>query len=234
MSLEAVIFDMDGVLTNTVEAHYLTWKQALGEAGISFTRKENEKLLGLTRRRSLEVILHHRPMPKAEFERLLERKNEIYLDLVKRMSREDLLPGVERLLGEIRAAGLRVAVASASRNTTPVLQHLGVLSYFDAIVDGNSITRSKPAPDVFLKAAERLDCQPDGCLVLEDSLSGIQAAAAAGMCVAGLGLAERLSPADAVFPDLSNVHLTDLYAIHQGWMNRRLQKAHNSIHISQR
>lgn len=214
MPLRAVIFDMDGVLTATVEPHYRSWKEVLDLYRIPFTRQDNEKLLGLTRRRSLEVILGERKLPEAQIQEILQRKNEVYLQYVQRMGPGDLLPGVARLLAELREQRIRVGVASASRNTLPVLQNLGIVASIDALADGNTVARSKPAPDVFLQAAAALGVDPGDCIAIEDSSAGVQAARSAGMCVVGLGSPGRVSHAHAIFPDLANVRVDDLVEVY--------------------
>jgi beta-phosphoglucomutase len=213
--VKAVIFDMDGVLTNTVEYHYLSWKKAVEPYGISFSPQENEKLLGLTRRRSLEVILGDQDLPETEIERILRQKNDCYLEYVARMTPSDLLPGAARLLAELRRSGLKVAVASSSRNTHPVLHSLGIFPLVDAVSDGAQVQRSKPFPDIFLHAALSLRVSPVNCLAVEDSAPGIRAALDAGMFVIGLGPLERVSQAHVVYPDLVHVYLEDLLDSYQ-------------------
>lgn len=223
MALEAVIFDMDGVLTATVEYHYQSWKRISEEYGLPFSRQINDKLRGLTRRRSLEVILDGREFSEQEKETMLRRKNEIFHDLIREMNRSNLLEGVDRLLGEIRAAGLQIGVASASRNAALILDHLQIEEYVEALGDGNSVQRSKPEPDVFFFTAKKLGVVPQDCLVIEDSRAGIRAAKAAGMCVVGLGPEERVGGADAVFPDLSGVGLEDLHSVYNMWQKQAVQ-----------
>jgi beta-phosphoglucomutase len=221
--LRAIIFDMDGVLTDTIEYHYLSWKRLAQEYGLPFTRKENDKLLGLTRRRSLEVLLKGRSLPDDQIQQMLKLKNIYYMEYVKTMTPADLLPGVSELLEEAQRGGLKIGVASASRNTHPVLTRLGIAGYVQAVVDGNSIRRSKPNPEVFLKTAQALEQEPHQCLVLEDSRAGVEAAHAAGMCAVGLGPVERLGKAEAVFPGLEGVRLADLEQIHRRWLEKGLR-----------
>lgn len=218
MAIQAVIFDMDGVLTATVEDHYRSWKKALEGTDITFTRKDNEKLLGLTRHKSLEVILAGRQLPAKEKEEILKRKNEIYLELAQSMSPADLLPGVKELLEELREKRVRLGVASGSSNTHIVLERLGIDGDIQAIIDGNNVKRSKPAPDVFLHVATVLNVQPGDCVVIEDSEAGVQAALTAGMCVIGVGPEQRLKQAHAVFSDLTQLHYKNMSAIHDLWV----------------
>lgn len=215
MSLKAVIFDMDGVLADTIEYHYLAWKKVLADYGIPFTRKDNQRLLGLTREKSLEVIFGDRNLPESHRQTILERKSLYFSEFLNRMSERDLLPGVRRLLVELKQAGLKVGVASGSRNAQVVLTKLGVLEWIDAIADGNLIQCSKPEPDSYLAAAQAIGVSPQDCLAIEDSPAGICAALSAGMSVIGLGPAELVRDADAVFPDLRTIDVNDLRQIHR-------------------
>jgi beta-phosphoglucomutase len=217
MELQAVIFDMDGVLCLTDEYHYRSWMRVSQVLGIPFGRQENEALRGLTRRRSLEVILKGRALPESQVQKILELKNESFLAQVEAMTPEALLDGVKQLLEELRDAGLKTGVASASRNVQIVLHRLGIYGYIDAYSDGNITTRSKPAPDSFQTTAALLGVNPKECLAVEDSQAGIQAARRAGMCVVGLGPADRVREANATYPDLSKVHLEDLREIYRRW-----------------
>ena len=218
MPLNAVIFDMDGVLCTTDDYHYHSWKEVVSKYGIPFTRQDNQELLGLTRRRSLMTLLKGRSLPEEQMDAILRRKNEVFLDLVKQMDGNDLLPGVIELLEELAANHIRMGVASASRNTGPVLKRLRIDTYMDAVIDGNTVNNSKPAPDVFLKTASALEVQPSECLVIEDSQAGVQAARAAGICVLGLGPKNRVDGATAILPNLQGVSLEDLRQIHKAWL----------------
>jgi beta-phosphoglucomutase len=219
--MQAIIFDMDGVLCATVEYHYLSWKTLAEEYDLPFSRAANEKLLGLTRRRSLEIILDGQTRPEAQIKAMLARKNDLYLQHVAQMSPADLLPGVRPLLEQAAAAGLGVGVASASRNTRVVLEKLGIAGLVGAVVDGNTLKRSKPHPEAFLRAAEALRAAPWQCLAIEDSAAGLQAALAAGMCVIGVGPPERLQAAWAVSRTLANVNLSGLEATFRCWQQEQ-------------
>jgi beta-phosphoglucomutase len=227
MPLKAVIFDMDGVLCATDDYHFHSWEEAISEYGIPFTRQDNHKLRGLTRRRSLETLLNGRRLSEKQFNEILKQKNQVFLEMVKEMGEKDLLPGVKRLLDELLENKLSIGVASASRNTGPVLKQLGIDAYMDAVCDGNTIRRSKPAPDVFLETAGALNILPSECLVLEDSQAGVQAARAAGICVVGLGPEARLQDAAAVFPSLEGVSLDLLKKIHSAWISSPGQLIHS-------
>ena len=208
--IHAFIFDLDGVLTDTAEYHFRGWKRLADEEGLSFTREDNEHLRGIPRRESLMLILKDRVYPEEKIQEMMERKNGYYLEFIKEISPRDLLPGARELLEEIRAAGLKNALGSASRNASEVIDRLGIHSLFDAISDGHSVERQKPAPDLFLYVAGQLRLSPAECIVVEDAAAGIEAARAGGFRSIGLGPPERVGKADAVFPSLAGIHLSDL------------------------
>ncbi len=209
-TIRAFLFDLDGVLTDTSEFHFLAWKRLADEEGLPFTRKDNEALRGVGRRESLDLILKGKKIPDATAEAWMERKNNYYLELVKTMSPGDLLPGAVELLQELRQAGLKFAIVSSSKNTPLVLERLQLAVPPDAVVDGSMVSHSKPAPDLFLKAAKLLGIPPEQCVVVEDAAAGVEAGCAAGMRTLGLGPVERVGQADLVLPDLSQAHLNDL------------------------
>jgi beta-phosphoglucomutase len=208
----AFLFDLDGVLTDTSEFHYLGWKRLADEEGVLFERTDNEALRGVSRAGSLELILKGRTISPQQFAEWMERKNNYYLDRVKRMTPADILPGVLDLLAELKSAGIKIAVASGSKNAPLVIERIQIANWLDAVVvvDGILITRSKPAPDLFLTAAEKVGCPPKQCVVVEDAAVGIQAGKAGGMRTLGLGPVERVGEADLVLPDLAGVRLADL------------------------
>ncbi|UBF29632.1 beta-phosphoglucomutase [Kovacikia minuta CCNUW1] len=208
--IHAVIFDLDGVLTDTSEFHYLGWKRLADEEGIPFDRTLNESLRGVSRRDSLLRLLNERTVTEDELQAMMVRKNGYYLDLIRTITPDHLLPGVLNLLDELRLAGIKVALGSASKNAQEVLERLGILNRMDAIADGNSVKNSKPAPDVFLYAADQLDVLPANCVVVEDAASGIEAALRAGMGTVGLGPLERVGAAHVILPNLQGVHWADL------------------------
>lgn len=203
----AVIFDLDGVLTDTAELHYQSWQALADELGLPFDRQRNEALRGLSREQSLALVLADRAGEfSAERQRdLLERKNRAYLEQVDRMTAADLLPGAAELLAGVRAAGWRCAVGSSSRNARRVIERLGIGGLLDLVVDGNDAPRSKPDPQVFLLAAERLDATPTACVVVEDAAAGVEAARRAGMAVLGVGPAQRVGAADAHVARIADV-----------------------------
>ena len=208
--VKGFIFDLDGVLTDTAEYHYRGWKRLADELGIPFTREDNEALRGIPRLASLRLILKGREYPEDEIQEMMERKNRYYLEFIKDIAPRDVLPGARELLEEIRAAGLRSALGSASKNAREVVERLGIAELLDAISDGNSVEFQKPAPDLFLHAAAQLGLSPSECIVVEDAAAGIEAAQAGGFRSVGLGPRERVGEADVVFPSLATIRLTDI------------------------
>jgi beta-phosphoglucomutase len=206
------IFDLDGVLTDTAEHHFRAWQRLCREEGWPFTRADNEKLRGVARRESLLTILQGRPLPEDQLQAALARKNQYYLDYIDEISPRDWLPGARELLEEVHAAGLKTALGSASKNAQQVVAALGATELLDAIADGNSVQRQKPAPDLFLHAARLLDLLPAECVVVEDAAAGIEAARAGGFRSVGLGPRQRVGKAEAVFPSLAGVRLKDVLA----------------------
>ncbi len=209
----AVIFDLDGVLTDTAKLHFQAWKRLADEEGLPFTREDNERLRGVSRRQSLEYLLQGRAVSDAEAEALMARKNEYYRQMIRRLTPSDLLPGAAELLAELRQARIKIAIASASRNAREVIERLGIAAQVDAISDGNSVERQRPAPDLYLHAARQLGVRPEQCVVVDDAAAGIEAARAAGMRVVGLGPASRVGNADIVLANLDGVHLDDILAM---------------------
>jgi beta-phosphoglucomutase len=208
---KAIIFDLDGVLTDTSEYHYKAWKRLADEEGIPFTREENdEHLRGVGRRDSLMYILKGREVSEEQIQVMMDRKNRYYTEMIKSMTPKDLVAGGRDLLNEIRMAGIKVAIASSSKNAHTVLERLEILSYLDGIADGNSVANSKPAPDLFIYAAGSVQVPTPDCLGVEDADAGIEAIKAAGMQALGIGPKERFHRADKVLPTLANLHLKDV------------------------
>ena len=190
MQFQAIIFDLDGVICFTDEYHYRAWKAMADDMGIPFDRTVNNRLRGVSRMASLDIILEKYTGPalsQAEKEKLAQRKNDIYRESLKEMSPADLSAEVKETLEGLRALGLKLAIGSSSKNTPFILGQIGLKDFFDAVSDGNNITRSKPDPEVFVKAAQMLGIAPEACLVVEDAVSGAQAGHAGGMKVACLG-----------------------------------------------
>lgn len=215
MELRALIFDLDGVLTDTAEYHYRGWQRLADELGLPFDRQRNEALRGVDRRRSLELLLAGRPATEAQLQAWMERKNRYYVTFIQQMTPADLLPGALALLQEARAAGLKIGIGSASKNTATVLERLQLQPYVDAVSDGYSVVQAKPAPDLFLQCAERLGVKPAEAAVVEDAEAGIAAALAGGFWTVGLGPQERVGEAHLVLPNLAGVHLADILSAFQ-------------------
>ncbi|WP_373540687.1 beta-phosphoglucomutase [Chamaesiphon sp.] len=209
----AVIFDLDGVITNTVYFHYLSWQQLADEEGIPFNKQIHDRgMLGLNREDALHYLLGDRQLTHIQQQLLLNRKNDYYLALINELNRVHLLPGIDNLLVELHFAGIKLALGSSSKNAEMVLQRLGIRHFFNCIADGHSVPHLKPAPDVFLHAADLLQVSPHQCLVVEDAPAGVAAGLAAGMWVLGVGPYERLAQAHLVLPTLSGIGWADILA----------------------
>lgn len=210
LDIKGFIFDLDGVLTDTAEFHYQAWQKLADEEGLPFSRQANEALLGLSRRESLMQIIKDRPFPEAKIQEMMERKNHYYVESIQNITAKEVLPGAITLLDELRQAGIKIAIGSGSKNAQTVMEKLGIGDRVDVIADGYSVQNSKPAPDLFLFAAQQLGLEPKQCVVVEDAAAGIEAAIAGGMWAVGLGSPERLSAAHVVLPSLAGVTWADL------------------------
>ena len=208
--IKAYILDLDGVITDTAEFHFKAWKKMADEEGIPFGREDNEKLRGVSRRKSMELILNGREMEESKIQKLMDRKNEYYNDFLNNLSEGDLLPGARDLIDEIISRGYKIAVASSSRNAKTVLKNLGIMDIFDTISDGHSVENSKPAPDLFLHTAEKLDLSPKECVVIEDAESGIKGALAANMVAVGVGPEDRLGKAHYRYDTVKDIDLDEI------------------------
>jgi beta-phosphoglucomutase len=217
MKISAVIFDLDGVIVSTDEYHYQAWKQISYQEGIFFDRNINERLRGVSRMESLEIILSHSGKNYSEREKevLAQQKNDVYCELLNKLSPNDILPGVINLLLSLKAKHIKIAIGSSSKNTPFILKQIGLTANFDAIADGNGIKNSKPDPEVFLLAAEKLGVRPEECVVIEDAQAGIDAAIAAGMIAVGVGSAANCFNAHIKLTDLSNVNIDQLLAVNE-------------------
>jgi beta-phosphoglucomutase len=208
---KAIIFDLDGVLTDTSEYHYRAWKHLADDEGIPFTREENdEHLRGVDRRNSLMYIIRGRHYSEDQIQEMMDRKNRYYTEMIKSMTPNDLVAGGRELLQEIRDAGIKIAIASASKNCRTVVEHLDIMKYLDGLADGYSVSNGKPAPDIFVYAAGLLHTPTSDSLVIEDADAGVEAAKTGGMQALGIGPQERFHRADKVLPTLANKHLQDL------------------------
>lgn len=209
--IKAVIFDLDGVIVSTDDCHYLAWKQMADSQGIPFDRKDNERLRGVSRMESLAIVLEKakKTYTDAEKEDMAFQKNELYKQLVQKLTPDDILPGALETLRSLKADGVKIAIGSSSKNAPVILERIGLDHYFDAVSDGNQINNSKPDPEVFLLAAKLLNLPPENCLVVEDADAGIEAGVAGGMRVLGVGSAAANPRATIGAADLSCIDLAE-------------------------
>ena len=210
MEYKGIIFDLDGVICHTDKYHYQAWKKLADKLGIYFDEKINNRLRGVSRMESLEIILEKSDKTYDEQEkiRFAEEKNSLYKELLQKMTPEDLSQEVKTTLEQLKEKGFNLPIGSSSKNAKFILERIGLSEFFDAVSDGNNITQSKPSPEVFLKAAEYLGLEPGACLVVEDAEAGLQAAVNGGMDCAGIGDASGSSLATYKlnsFKDLLNV-----------------------------
>ncbi|WP_394404707.1 beta-phosphoglucomutase [Streptococcus sp. 20-1249] len=215
---KAVLFDLDGVITDTAEYHYLAWKALAEELGIQgVDRKFNEQLKGVSRDDSLRKILDlgNVSVSEEEFARLATRKNDNYVDMIQKVTPADVYPGILQLLQELKAADIKIALASASKNGPFLLKQMELTDYFDAVADPAKVAASKPAPDIFLAAAEQVDVAIEEAIGIEDAFAGITAIKAAGALPVGVGKAEDLGDDIALVPDTSQLTLAYLQKIWQ-------------------
>jgi len=210
--IKAFLFDLDGVIVDTAKYHYIAWKKIAAGLGFDFTPEDNERLKGISREESLEILLGigNISLGKEEKEQLAREKNNIYTGLIAQMGPEEILPGVKEFLISARKKGIKTALGSASKNAAPILNTLGLLGYFDAVIDGNKISKAKPDPEVFLNGAKELNVLPDECVVFEDAAAGIEAARKGNMKSIGIGKPGILSGADAVLPGFKGVFVEDI------------------------
>lgn len=205
MTLRACLFDLDGVIVDTAKYHYIAWRETAQDLGFDFTEKDNERLKGVSRQRSLEILLEIGGIDLRDAEKtaLAEKKNALYLTYIKKMTPDEILPGAVAFLTACRRQGLATALATASKNSGVILDRLEIAPYFDVVMDGNKVSRTKPDPEVFLNCARDLHIAPEECAVFEDAEAGIEAALAAGMLAIGIGSPEILNRAHHVVPGLS-------------------------------
>jgi beta-phosphoglucomutase len=212
MALKGCLFDMDGVIVDSAIHHFVAWKRLADGLSIPFTEEDNHALKGLSRVDSLEHILRlgHLILDETTKLKLMAQKNAWYLELIRGMRAKDILPGARELIEELVAADIRVGLGSSSRNAQLILDNVGLTPLFDAVVDGNHITLSKPDPEVFLKGSQALGLDPVDVVVFEDAASGVQAALAGGFFAVGVGSEEQLGAANVVVPSMADVTLQDL------------------------
>jgi len=211
-TIQACIFDLDGVIVDTAVYHYKAWKRLANELGFDFTEHDNEKLKGVSRVASLNLILQWGGLTKtdAEKEELATRKNAWYVDMINQMTPAELLPGAKEFVELCRAAGIKTALGSASKNSGTILEKVGIDHLFDVVIDGNKVSKPKPDPEVFLKGAEALHIPPANCVVFEDAIAGIEAAINGGMRSVGIGSPEILGKANLVVSGLDKMNIEKL------------------------
>lgn len=211
---KGLLFDLDGVIVDTAKYHFLAWKALADELKIPFNEQDNERLKGVSRMASFEIILElgHRTMTTEEKQRNCDGKNALYVSYIQKLTRNDILPGVESFLTRARKAGYKIALGSASKNSPLILERLGITDLFDAVVDGTKVSKAKPDPEVFLAGAAELGVNPAQCVVFEDAAAGVQAAHLAGMKAVGIGDPAVLRQADVVLPGFGGMDPGELLA----------------------
>jgi beta-phosphoglucomutase len=198
--IKAAIFDLDGVIIDTAHYHYIAWKRLASEFGITLTHENNELLKGVSRMRSLEIILSlgNIELPQAQKDQLAEKKNKWFVEYIESIRPEEIFPGVIDLIRNLKKRNIKIGLASSSKNAPRVIELLGIARDFDTLVDGTMITHSKPDPEIFLLAAHKLGIAPHECVVFEDAEAGVEAAVAAGMKCVGVGSVEQLGKANNI------------------------------------
>lgn len=206
------IFDLDGVLVDTAKYHYLAWKQLADRLNIPFTKEDNEQLKGVSRVKSLEILLSLGSKNYTENERkqFMDQKNKTYVRYISHMDESEILPGVVELLNQLKRKKIKIALGSASKNSELILKNTKLQDYFDAIVDGNDVSKAKPDPEVFLLGAKKIGIPANQCMVFEDAKAGIEAAKQAGMLAIGVGTQENLPNADILIKNLEEIELSEL------------------------
>lgn len=209
---KAFLFDLDGVICDTAKYHYLAWKRLADMLGIPFDEKANEAFKGVSRMRCMELLLEfgNRTADDEEKVRLADMKNEWYVEYLHDLDRSELLPGALEVLEECRRRGIKTAICSASKNAPLILSRLEITDYFNAVIDGNKVTKAKPDPEVFLLGAKELGVEPAECVIFEDSLAGVQAGISENIFVVGIGKPEKLPGADIVVENLSYLDVDSL------------------------
>jgi beta-phosphoglucomutase len=210
--IRAAIFDLDGVIIDTAHYHYIAWKRLASEFNINLTKEQNELLKGVSRIRSLEIILElgNIHLSEEEKEKYANKKNAWFVEYIESIRPEEIYPGVKELIQTIRERGIKVALASSSKNAPRVIELLKIKDLFDTMVDGTMITHTKPHPEIFLSAASRLGVSPSECVVFEDAEAGVEAAIAAGMKCVGVGSAEQLGKANKVIARTGDFRVSEL------------------------
>lgn len=215
LTIQACLFDLDGVIVDTAKYHYQAWRKLANQLGFDLSLEQNELLKGISRMESLDIILGIGRVTLTDDEKAgyAAEKNTLYLELCMQMTPDDTLPGVKKFLDELKATSIKIGLGSVSKNAKVILQQIDMLSYFETIVDGNRISKGKPDPEVFLVGAADLGAIPENCVVFEDAVAGIQAAKAGGMFALGIGEPSVLTEADYVVPGFKNFSLKDLLEV---------------------
>ncbi len=207
--IKACLFDLDGVIVDTAKYHYLSWKRLAKELGFDFTAEDNERLKGVSRMASLEILLSlgGYKATEAEKQEMAAKKNKWYVEYIEKLKEDEILPGVKEFLTTLREAGIKIALGSASKNSMRILENLKLIPYFDAIIDGTKVSKAKPDPEVFLLGAKELFVKPEETVVFEDAEAGVEAAKRAKMKAVGIGSKEVLKDADKVISGFLGVGL---------------------------
>nr|WP_319399351.1 beta-phosphoglucomutase [uncultured Carboxylicivirga sp.] len=213
--IKACLFDLDGVIVDTAKYHYIAWRELAKELGFDFTEQDNERLKGVSRMTSLEILLEIGGVTLSDEEkiRLADKKNENYLTYILKMKPDEILPGARTFMEELKAKGIKIALGSASKNAMTILNRLELTDLFEAIIDGTKVSEAKPNPEVFIKGAEALDVKPEECVVFEDAEAGIEAALAGNMRCVGIGSPKVLGKANLVVDGLHQMDYTKLLSL---------------------
>lgn len=205
--IDACLFDLDGVLVDTARYHYLAWKRLCNELGFDLTEEENEDLKGISRAKSLDILLDKGSivLSDSQKEKYMAKKNEWYLEYVNKMDEDELLPGARNFLDQCQDMGKKIGLGTASKNAMRIIEKLKIVDLFDVIIDGTKVSKGKPDPQTFSLGAQALKLHPSRCVVLEDSIAGIEAGIAGGMYTIGVGSPETLKRANIVIPGFQNV-----------------------------
>lgn len=208
-NIKAALFDLDGVIVDTAKYHYLAWKKLANELGIDFTIEDNERLKGISRMKSLEIILELGEIAcnQEVKEQLADKKNKWYREYIEKIDESELLKGAKEFIIKLKEHGIKIVLGSASKNAMLILERLNMVNYFDAIIDGTKVSKAKPDPEVFLKGAHAVGAEPENCVVFEDSAAGIEAAHRAGMKAVGIGKLDSLKNADFIIDGLYEMNL---------------------------
>lgn len=218
MKIKGCLFDLDGVIVDTAKYHYIAWRDLAKRLGFDFTEQDNERLKGVSRMASLEILLEVggiKGLSDDEKQKMAAEKNANYVDLISKMTPDEILPGAKQFLSELRANGIKISLGSASKNAMTILNRLGLVELFDAIIDGTKVSKAKPDPEVFLKGAEALGLNPSECVVFEDAAAGLEAAINGGMRCVGIGSPSVLGRANMVVGGLADMNVVKLRTLEE-------------------